>query len=488
MIWKPHAKQELFLSLPDSIFEAFYGGAAYGGKTEVLGMLPIVRGLYQYPEYKGIILRRTYGELKKEVIIRMRPYYEATGAKYNGQEVCFRWPNGAHQFFGHCENESDIRKYDSIQFNYAAFDELTSFTRFQYLYMITRVRKGKDARLPAIIRSASNPGNIGHGWARRRFVEPHVPGCKIIVDVKSGIKRIFIPAVLTDNPTGMKNDPEYEKRLDLLPEAERRAKKFGDWWSFSGQSFPEFRVKPLKGEPSYAKHVHKANEVEIPDYAPRVLAVDWGFKSMAYSIWAAALPNGNCVVYREYGRKKQKISKWGADIKKLSEGESIKNVALCQSAWQNRGQELTIARQFQNATGFAPEQSDSDRIGGKMLIHEYLKWDDGPPKLLIVNCPMLVTALGLCVGDDKRKEDVAEFDGDDPYDTLRYLLKMVSRHYGESAGIKEITGKEQAIRVAYKEDNDYQAMNFRMRKLDYERRLSARPISRFTSPRRRPHV
>ena len=34
-VWEPHAKQVEFIEIPDSIFEAMYGGAAGGGKSEV---------------------------------------------------------------------------------------------------------------------------------------------------------------------------------------------------------------------------------------------------------------------------------------------------------------------------------------------------------------------------------------------------------------------------------------------------------------------
>ena len=55
------------------------------------------------------------------------------------------------------------------------------------------------------------------------------------------------------------------------------------------------------------------------------------------------------------------------------------------------------------------------------------------PKLQIFStCKNLIETIPICQYDDKDKEDVAEFDGDDPYDCLRYLLKRVHLYLAES--------------------------------------------------------
>ena len=82
--------------------------------------------------------------------------------------------------FGHAMHEKDIRNYDSAEYNFVAFDELTHFTRFQYEYLAFTRCRSSDPDLPAIVRSASNPGNIGHGWVRKRFIEPARAGRTVL--------------------------------------------------------------------------------------------------------------------------------------------------------------------------------------------------------------------------------------------------------------------------------------------------------------------
>lgn len=465
--WKPHRKQEYFLRAPDSIKEILFGGAAGAGKTECLYMIPVVRGFFQDPRYKGIILRRNFTQLEREIIIRSRPIYSAAGGRYNEQKKIWTFPSGAKQLFGHAENEKDILKYDGDEYNYVGFDEGTHFTEFQYRYMLSRVRSS-SSNLPAIVRTGSNPGNVGHKFFRTRFVDPCVTGNVILVDKRTGLKRMYLPAKATDNPTLMKNNPDYLKILEELPtEAEIRAKRDGDWYTYEGQVF-DLRIQRLPDEPPNALHI--CEPFEIPFWWPKIAAIDWGFAASLWIGWAAIAPNGRVYIYREYMAKRQLVSDWAAEFARLSANDNLLEVHLDPSAWQKRGVE-TIDELFRKYSGYTPVKAINDRIGGKMLMHDYLRWQPKPitkvvdresfdpiladkihrmygsekyqeylrffdeempetdlPKLQIFsNVTGLPDALSQCVYDENNPEDVAEFDGDDPYDGGRYLIQAVAR-------------------------------------------------------------
>src|SRR6185312_3238248 len=372
--WKPTLKQEKFLAVPLTVKEGFYAGAVMAGKTDVLLMYPLVYGWVRNPNFKGLFLRRTMPELRNEVIPRSRELFRKAGGVFNKSDSVWEFPEGGLFFFGHCEHEEDVHKYDSMQINYCAFDELTSFTEWQYLYLtIERVRRSMlHPELPAIVRSGSNPGNIGHVWVRKRFIDPCKEGGRIIVG-KGNVKRIFIPATIDDNKYA---DPAYKAGLDALPEAERKAKKYGDWAAYEGQVFDMFRDKPMPGEPENALHV--IQPFKIPEFWPKIVAIDWGFSAMTYALFGAVAPNKRIIAYRERTFKQQLISEWTAALKPLIEKDNPADIVICHSAGQNRGEPHTILEQVEEGIGKTLRLSEKDRISGKQLLQEYFRWKPLP--------------------------------------------------------------------------------------------------------------
>ncbi len=475
--WKPTKQQAEFAALPWTIREAFFGGAAGGGKSDLLLILPLLLELHTNPNFKQLFTRRTFSELKKEIIPRSREIYRKFGATWNGSDMAWTFPRedqagsgrkneGAMIFMGHCEHEQDVQQYDSMEINLFTPDELQSFTEYIYLYIgFTRVRTS-DPTLPAIIRGAGMPGGIGHTFCKRRFVDPNPDGSVVIRDRRTGNKRFYVKSNFDDNPH---IDPGYKQAIEQLPLAERKAKK-GDWNAFLGQVFDEFREFRYPDEPENACHV--IEPFNIPDWWPRLVIGDWGMRAMTWVGFAAVSPKGRVYIYRELHWKNQKISSWAPIVRGFIEKENVKLIKFCKSAGQDRGQEHTIQEQIIAELGRDVElttNSPGSRISGKMLIHEYLRWKQKPrivveetlkydeifamqiyrikgqqayqdylnlftdnyeeevlPKLLIFNdCEVLIEAIKACSYDKKKIEDIAEFDGDDPIDALRYIVDAV---------------------------------------------------------------
>jgi predicted phage terminase large subunit-like protein len=208
---QPFSKQLEFLNTPET--EALYGGQAGGGKSEAL----LMAGLQwvEDPTYSGLILRRTYKDLALPgaLMDRAHEWLQTTDAHWNGTEKTWEFPSGSTLSFGYLAHENDKYQYQSSEFQFIAFDELTQFTESQYLYLFSRLRRKEGSQIPLKIRSGSNPGGVGHEWVKTRFITNH--------DLP------FIPASYKENP--YLDQAEYSKSLDKLDWITRRQLKYGDW-------------------------------------------------------------------------------------------------------------------------------------------------------------------------------------------------------------------------------------------------------------------
>ncbi len=211
----PTAKQLAFLLL-DNFEEAFYGGAAGGGKSDALLMAAL-----QYadmPGYAALLLRRTFKALTlpEALLDRARMWLAGTDARWQGDSTAWVFPSGAKVVFGYLEADKDVEQYQSAAFQFIGFDELTQFTEYQYRYMHSRTRRLAGSDVPIRVRGASNPGSIGHDWVKQRFV---------VEGKEKG--RPFIPATLEDNP--FLDREAYIKSLENLDPITRQQLLKGDW-------------------------------------------------------------------------------------------------------------------------------------------------------------------------------------------------------------------------------------------------------------------
>jgi predicted phage terminase large subunit-like protein len=203
--------------------EAMYGGAAGGGKSDALLM-----GALEYadtPGYNAILFRRTYVQLSlpEALMDRAMQWLGGTAAHWNAQKHMWTFPSGARLSFGNLERDVDKYIYQSAEFQYIGFDELTQFNESQYRYLFSRLRRLENVDIPLRMRSATNPGGVGHDWVKRRF---------LIEGPSKG--RIFIPARIEDNPS--LDRAEYIETLQELDPITRRQLLRGDWTARHGGS------------------------------------------------------------------------------------------------------------------------------------------------------------------------------------------------------------------------------------------------------------
>lgn len=212
----PHAptdRQWAFMLLDNQ--EALYGGAAGGGKSDALLMAALQYA--EVPGYAALLLRRTYADLERpgSLIPRSIEWLKDTDAHWNGRRWTF--PSGAVLDFGYLDNEVDKYNYQSAEYQFIGFDELTQFLEPWYRYLFSRTRRLKSmTEVPIRMRGATNPGGVGAEWVHQRF---------IVEGPQNG--RVFIPARLEDNPHI--DQDEYDRSLQALDEITRLQLRYGDW-------------------------------------------------------------------------------------------------------------------------------------------------------------------------------------------------------------------------------------------------------------------
>lgn len=207
----PTTPQIRFLEL--ECLEALYGGAAGGGKSDALLMAALQ--FVDVPGYSALLMRRTFADLSLPGALMDRAQGWLAGkARPNAQEHRWRFPSGATIQFGYCEHDKDVHRYMSSEFQFIGLDEATQFSERQVRYLFSRLRRRIDIPVPLRYRLASNPGNVGHEFVKRRFITE--PG-----------GRVFIPARLTDNP--YIDQKQYLRSLEELDPISRAQLLHGDW-------------------------------------------------------------------------------------------------------------------------------------------------------------------------------------------------------------------------------------------------------------------
>lgn len=246
--WLPTPGPQLAAARSEA-FELLYGGAAGGGKSQ------LILWLARREHTRSLLTRKSFPMLERSLIVDA--YQRYTG-HYNESKHRWTFPDKRRVEFGFLE---DVEEYRGAAFDLFAPDELTELTEFQYLYLFSRVRSTKPGQRCRVV-ATTNPGGDGEAWVIARWgawldtkhSNPATPGevrwfkrDENGVDVETdsadpdALSRTFIPARLKDNPFLMA-DPEYRKRLMALPDPFRSQLLLGDWTA--GQRDDAYQVIP----------------------------------------------------------------------------------------------------------------------------------------------------------------------------------------------------------------------------------------------------
>lgn len=395
------------------------------------------------PYYKGLILRKTYPQLA-ELIDKTLNYYPRAfkGARYNASSHTWTFPSGAKILFGEMNHAKDKIKYQGQAYDFIGFDELTHFTQEEYMYLFSRNRpNGPGTRV--YIRATCNPGGIGHAWVKARWQIGSSPAMTPISEEvewmtpdgklqKSEQTRLFVPSSVFDNAALLQNDPNYVKRLAAMPEAERQALLYGNWDSFSGQVFSEWKNDSKHYKDRQWTHV--IDPFVVPKHWNIWCGMDWGY-SRPFSVgWYAIDTEGKMYRIREYygctGTANQGVKLEPYEVaRKIKEIESedinLKGRKILRvgdpAIWGSQTGE-SIGDMMERERVFF-EKGDHARYDGKMQVHHRLAFDElGYPMLYVFNTSKhFIRTFPNLIYDESNVEDIDTEGEDHSYDELRYV-------------------------------------------------------------------
>ena len=438
--YEPTPKQILFHSTTAN--EVLYGGAAGGGKSKAIVMDALSRCL-TYPETHAYLFRRTYTELEDTLIKEAKSSYPKDIGKYNVGRHDYELKNGSVIHFRHCASIGDMYNYAGAEIQWLYMDELTSFEMEIYTFLKTRLRAKKILGVEPIVRCASNPGNIGHGWVKAYFVDAGPYGSIIKAsEYSKTLKRTryytkqYIPALATDNPYITE---DYIFELERKPEALRNALLFGHWDAFEGQVFTEW-----KDDPSHymdRKWTHVIEPFPIPLHWRRYMAFDHGYSRPWAALWFAMDESGILYCYREaYG--------WNGTPNKgemITPGEISRRILACEKdaetrenlhvdriadpAIFDRSRGPSVADQMRDTDGglrgIIFRKGDNNRLNGLMQFHERLRFNDqGIPKVYFFKtCTNALRTIPALPYSLTKPEDVDTDAEDHIFDACKYMFQ-----------------------------------------------------------------
>lgn len=266
-----------------------YGGAAGGGKTYAL-LLEALRHR-DVDGFGGVIFRKNYNQITAEGGLwdaSQRLYNQVSGAK-PGKSPRYHWDfEGKSKLsFAYLEREEDLKSWQGTEIAYIGFDELTHFSKHQFLYMLSRNRS--TCGVAPYMRATCNPDSDSwvaefiSWWINQEtgYPIPERSGmirwmvnindvitwyddrdAAVLFAIQNGMSAdeaeempksvTFIASSLNDNKILMETNPQYRANLMALPVVDMERLLKGNWKikAAAGLYFRRTQVQTVEALPT----------------------------------------------------------------------------------------------------------------------------------------------------------------------------------------------------------------------------------------------
>jgi hypothetical protein len=305
------------LSCP--VFECLYEGTRGGGKTDTL-LWDFGQHVGQGygAEWRGILFRRTYPELK-DVIEKALKWFPLAfpQAKYNRGEYYWTFPDGEQLYFRHFATPGDYWSYHGHAYPWQAWEELCTWPNSECLTMMFACARSSKKGIPIKVRATANPYGVGHNWVKARYGLPITMGQMVGPIIRGKVDRdghtipprVSIHSDIQENQVLLTADPGYIDRIAAaaINPAQKAAWLRGDWDIVAGGMLDDIW--------DASKHV-------VPNFPLQMVPRDWTItrsydhgQSAPFSVGWWAISNGepfehNGFVYGKCPGDRYRIAEW----------------------------------------------------------------------------------------------------------------------------------------------------------------------------------
>jgi|TARA_R100001530_G_scaffold123574_1_gene91527 hypothetical protein len=404
-----------------------------------------------YPDYIALLVRRTYPQLERNLKPECDKLYRHYGANWQERNKCYLFPSGAKVYLVHCQDRRALDNYIGGNYNFLGIDEANQFPEGWVDELATSVRTDNPELSPQICLT-SNPGNIGHVWLKRKFIDRCPPDNlgKAVFDDRfqveyqrkksgktfrdeDGISWKFIPATVFDNPSLLDNDPGYVKKLKQLNPILRAMWLEGRWDVFAGTFFDNWNPMHhiISGGFQYNKHFKKTTHALYRFY-------DYGTKAPFVCLFAAVDRNQDMIIFDEIvetglsaSRQAKYVNEYTYKNYKLKPNDFAEDIAD-PAYWTKHSEKegrLYSPADFYGDEGIYLSKANNDRKAKAKIVYEgFTVPDEGNPRVRFTeNCLYCIETLPNLPAAPLDPEDVDTKSEDHAFDALSYgMLKVLT--------------------------------------------------------------
>lgn len=391
------------------------GGSRGPGKSHAIFAQLALDDCQRFPGIKALYLRKIAKQAREQLEDLRNKVLRNTPHEFNRNEGIIRFPNGSRIIVGHFKNDSDIDQYLGLEYEIVAIEEATTLTIAKY----RAIRDSNRSSVPGVrprIYNSTNPGGVGHGWYKKKFILPFRKGQEITTR--------FIPATVEDNRY---IDAGYRAKLEENTGWRLRAYRYGDWDIAAGQFFSTWR-----------QSVHVIPPKAIPNDWEVWLSMDYGFVHYTVvHLWAKS-HDGIVYTLDEYAARRTPIEINAQGIREMLvrnriRPSRIRRFVAGSDVFTKDANGVSIADQYK-AEGFRLARAQMDRVNGWAAMLQGLGdiTEDRTDKIfptwfVCETCTGLIETMPLLEHNPNRPEDIKKWDvdedgngGDDYADSGRY--------------------------------------------------------------------